>query len=56
MNVFERATEDEIKTLILSSFTSVLKTCPDILITPIADIINFQWQLVHFSKIIKKLM
>ena len=48
MNVFERATEDEIKKLILSSLsksfdldpipTSVRKNCLDILITPITDI------------------
>ena len=50
MKVFERATEDEIKKLILSSSskscdldpipTSVLKNCLDILITPITDIIT----------------
>ena len=61
-----RASEDEIKKLILSSSskscdldpipTSVLKNCLDILITPITDIINIQWKLVHFLKISKKLM
>ena len=50
MNVFESASEDEIKKLILSSSsksrdlnpipTSVLKNCLDISITPITDIIN----------------
>ena len=48
MNSFERATEDEIKKLILSSSskscdldpipTNVLKNCLDILLTPITDI------------------
>ena len=50
MNLFERATEDEIKTLILSSFTSVLKTCLDILITPIADIINISMAASTFPQ------
>ena len=54
MNVFERASEDEIKKLILSSSskscdldpipTSVLKNCLDILIAPITDIINISME------------
>ena len=54
MNVFERASEDEIKKLILSSSskscdldpipTSVLKNCLDILITPITDIIDISME------------
>ena len=58
MNVFERASEDEIKKLILSSSskscgldpipTSVLKNCLDILITPITDRINFSMETSTF--------
>ena len=54
MNVFECASEDEIKKLILSSSskscdldpipTGVLKNCLDILITPITDIINISME------------
>ena len=54
MNVFERASEDEIKKLILSSSlksfdldpipTSVLENCLDILMTPITDIINISME------------
>ena len=52
MNVFERAS----KSCDLDPIpTSVLKNCLDILITPITDI-PFQWKLVHFLKISKKLM
>ena len=60
MNVFERATEDEIKKLILSSAskscdldpipTSVLKNCLDILITPITDIINTSMETSTFRQ------
>ena len=59
-NVFERASEDEIKKLILSSSskscdldpipTSVLKNCLDILITPITDIINISMKTSTFPK------
>ena len=66
MNVFERATEDEIKELILSSLSkscdldpipsSVLKNCLDIIIIHITDMINIQWKLVHYLNISKKLM
>ena len=54
MNVFERASEDEIKNLILSSSlklcdldpipTSVWKNCLDILITSITDINNISME------------
>ena len=64
MNVFERATEDEIKKLILSSSskscdldpipTSVLKNCLDILITPITDIINISMGTSTFSQNFKE--
>ena len=66
MNVFEHASEDENKKLILRSSskscdldpipTSVLKNCLDILLTPITDIINISMKLVHFLKISKKPM
>ena len=59
LNVFERASEDEIKKLILSSLskscdldpipTSVLKNCLiDISITPITDIINISMETSTF--------
>ena len=58
MNFFERASEDEIKKLILSSSskscdldpipTSVLKNCFDILVTPITDIINISMETSTF--------
>ena len=58
MNVFERASEDEINRLILSSSskscdldpipTSVLKNCLDILITPITDIIDISMEISTF--------
>ena len=58
INVFERASEDEIKELILSSSskscdldpipTSVLKNCLDILITPITGIINISMETSTF--------
>ena len=60
MNVFESASEDEIKKLILSSSskscdldpirTSVLKNCLDILITPITDIINISMDTSTFPQ------
>ena len=62
MNVFERASEDEIKKLILSSSSkscdldpipiSVLKNYPDILITitPITDIINISMDTSTFPQ------
>ena len=60
MNVFERASEDEITKLILSSSskscdlypipTSVLKNCLDILITPITDIINILMETSTFPQ------
>ena len=60
MNSFERATEDEIKKLILSSSskscdldpipTSVLKNRLDILVTPITDIINISMDTSTFPK------
>ena len=66
MNVFENASEHEIKKLILSSLsksrdldptpTSVLSKCLGILLTPITDIINTEWTLVHFLEILKKFM
>ena len=58
MNVFERASEDEIKKLILSASskscdldpipTSMLKNCFDILITPITHIINISMETSTF--------
>ena len=62
MNVFERASEDEIKKLILSSSscdldpisTSVLRNCLDILITPITDIINISMETSTFPKNFKE--
>ena len=60
MNVFERAKEDEIKKLILSSSSkscdldtippSVLKNCLDILITPITNIINSAMENKNFKE------
>ena len=60
INVFERASEDEIKKLDLSSSskscdldpipTSVLKNCLDILITPITDIINISMKKTSLPK------
>ena len=64
MKVFERALEDEIKNLILSSSsrscdldpipTSVLKNCLDILITPITDIINISMETSTFPQNLKE--
>ena len=64
MNVFERALEDEIKKLILSSSskscdldpipTSVLKNCLDISITPITDIINISMETSTFPQNFKE--
>ena len=64
MNVFERASEDEIKKLILSSSskscdldpmpTSVLKNCLDILLTPITDIINISMETSTFPQNFKE--
>ena len=64
MNVFERASEDEIKKLMLSSSSkscdldpipkSVLKNCLDILITPITDIINISMETSTFPQHLKK--
>ena len=64
MNSFERAAEDEIKKLILSSSskscdldpipTSVLKNCLDIIVTPITDIITISMDLNTFPKRIKE--
>ena len=64
MNVFERASEDEIKELILSSSSkscdldptprSVLKNCLDILITPITDIINISMETSTFPQKFKE--
>ena len=64
MVVFERASEDEIKKLILSSSskscdldpipTSVLKNCLDILITPITDIINISMETSTFPQNFKE--
>ena len=58
MNVSERASEDEIRKLILSSSskscdpdpisTSMLKNCLDIIITPITDIINISMETSTF--------
>ena len=64
MNVFERASEDEIKELILSSSSkscdldptprSVLKNCLDILIPPITDIINISMETSTFPQNFKE--
>ena len=64
MNIFENASENEIKKLILSSSskscdldpipTSVLKNCLDILITPITDIINISMKSSTFSQNFKE--
>ena len=64
MNVFERASEDEIKKLILGSSskscdldpipTSVLKNCLDIIITPITDIINISMETSTFFQNFKE--
>ena len=64
INVFERASEDEIKKLILSSSskscdldpipTSVLKNCHDILITLITDIINISMGTSTFPQHFKE--
>ena len=64
MNVFERASEDEIKKLILSSSskscdldpipTSVLKNCLDVLITPITEIINISMETSTFPQNFKE--
>ena len=64
MNYFERATEDEIKKLILSSSskssdldpipTHVLKYYLDILVTAITDIISISMDTSTFSKKIKE--
>ena len=64
MNVFERASKDEIKKLRLSSSskscdldpipTSVLKNYLDILITPITDIINISMETSTFPQNFKE--
>ena len=64
INVFESASEDEIKKPILSSSskscdldsipTSVLKNCLDILITPITDIINISMETSTFPQNFKE--
>ena len=64
MNIFERATENEIKKLILNSSsksgdldpipTSVLKNCFDILLTPITDIINISMETNTFPQNFKE--
>ena len=64
INVFERASEDEIKKLILSSSskscdldpipTSVLKNCIDILITPIIDINTISMETSTSPQIFKE--
>ena len=64
MNVFERASEDEIKKLFLSSSskscdldpipTSVLKNCLDILITSITDIIKISMEASTFPQNFKE--
>ena len=64
MNVFEHATEDEIKKLIFSSLsescdldpirTSMLKNYLDILIAPITYIINFSMETSTFSQNFKE--
>ena len=62
MNSFERATEDEIKKLILSSSskscdldpirTNVLKYCLDILVTPITDTISISMDTSTLEKVV----
>ena len=64
MNVFERASEDKIKKLTVSSSskscdldpipTSVLENCLDILITPITDIINISMETSTFPQNFKE--
>ena len=64
MNVFERASKDEIKKLILGSSskscdldhipTSMLKNCLYILITPITDIINISMKTSTFPQNFKE--
>ena len=64
MNVFERASKDKIKKLILSSSskscdldpipTSVLKNCLDILISPITDKINISMGTSTFPQNFKE--
>ena len=64
MNVFERASEDEIKKVILSSSskscdldpipTSVLKNCLHILITPITDMINISMETSTYPQNFKE--
>ena len=64
MNPFERAIEDEIKKVILSSSskscvlnlipTNVLKNCIDILVAPITDIIDISMDTSTFPKKIKE--
>ena len=65
INVFERASEDEIKKYILSSSskscdldpipTSMLKNRLDIIITPITDIINISMETSTFPQNFKSL-
>ena len=52
MNVFERASEDEINLDPIP--TSVLKNCLDILITPITDIINISMETSTFPQNFKE--
>ena len=64
MNVYESASEDKIKKLILSSSskscdldlipTSVSKNCLDTIITPITDIINISMETSTFSQNFKQ--
>ena len=65
MNIFERASEDEIKKVILSSSskscdpdpipTSVLRNCLDVLLTPmITDIINISMETSTFPQNFKE--
>ena len=64
MNVFERASEDEIKKPIFSSSskscdldpipTSVLRNCLDILLTPTTDIINISMETSTFPQNFKE--
>ena len=62
INIFERATEDEIKKLILSSSsfdldpfpTSLLNNCLEILMTPITDKINISMETSTFPQNFKK--
>ena len=64
INVFEGASEDEMKNLILTSSskscdldpipTSVLKNCLDIIITPITDIINISMETSTFPQHFKE--